>query len=69
MLPWSLICLTNYCFKTLQLHQLYCHVLANNRQSMDLFKKQGFVQTGIKKDWVKTADGYLDEFMFQLVNK
>ncbi len=65
----ALICLTNYCFKTLQLHQLYCHVLANNCQSMDLFKKQGFVQTGIKKDWVKTADAYLDEFMFQLVNE
>jgi diamine N-acetyltransferase len=36
---------------------------------MDLFKKQGFVQTGIKKDWIKTPEGYLDEYLFQLINK
>jgi len=64
----ALICLINYCFKTLQLHQVYCNILANNQESMDLFKKQGFVQSGIKKDWIKTSDGYLDEYLFQLVN-
>ncbi len=62
-------CLTDYCFKTLQLHQLYCNILANNCESMDLFKKQGFVEIGIKKDWVKVSKGYLDEHMFQLINK
>ena len=64
----SLKCLADYCFKTLQLHQLYCNILANNCESMDLFKKQGFVQCGIKKDWIKTSDGYFDEYMFQLIN-
>lgn len=64
----SLKCLIDYCFKTLQLHQLYCNILANNCESMDLFKKQGFVQSGIKRDWIKTSDGYLDEYMFQLIN-
>jgi len=64
----ALKCLTDYCFRTLQLHQLWCNILANNRESIELFQKLGFVQIGIKKDWVKTADGYLDEYMFQLVN-
>jgi diamine N-acetyltransferase len=64
----ALTCLIDYCFKTLQLHQLYCHILANNTESMDLFKKQGFIQTGQKKDWVKTTEGYLDEYIFQLIN-
>jgi diamine N-acetyltransferase len=64
----SLTCLIKYCFKTLQLHQLYCNILANNCESMDLFKKQGFVEAGIKKDWVLTAAGYLDEYIFQLIN-
>ena len=32
------------------------------------FKKQGFIQTGIKKDWIKTSDGYLDEYFFQLIS-
>jgi len=64
----ALKCLTDYCFRTLQLHQLWCNILANNSESIELFQKLGFVQIGIKKEWVKTADGYLDEYMFQLVN-
>lgn len=65
----SLKCLINYCFHTLQLHQLYCNILANNCESMDLFKKHGFVEAGVKKEWVKTSDGFVDEFMFQLIFK
>ena len=64
----SLKCLTDYCFRTLQLHQLWCNILADNNESIELFQKLGFIQIGIKKDWIKTADGYLDEHMFQLVN-
>jgi diamine N-acetyltransferase len=64
----SLTCLIKYCFKTLQLHQLYCNILANNQESIELFKNQGFEQIGIKRDWVKTSGGYLDEHMFQLIN-
>lgn len=60
--------LINYCFVTLQLHQLYCNILANNVESIDLFTKLGFVQVGVKKEWIKTSDGYLDEHMFQLIN-
>jgi diamine N-acetyltransferase len=65
----SLICLIKYCFETLKLHQLYCNIISNNIESINLFIKQGFVQNGTKKDWIKTDDGYLDEFMFQLINK
>ncbi len=64
----SLRCLIDYCFKTLQLHQLYCGILSNNNESMDLFRKQGFVETGVRKEWIKTSDGYLDEHLFQLIN-
>jgi diamine N-acetyltransferase len=64
----SLTCLVDYCFKTLQLHQLFCNILSNNSESMELFKKQGFVETGVKKEWINTPDGYLDEHIFQLIN-
>lgn len=64
----ALKCLTEYCFKTLQLHQLYCNILATNCESIDLFSKHGFTRTGIKKDWIKSSDGYLDEYMYQLIN-
>jgi len=63
----ALKCLIDYCFGTLQLHQMYCNILANNCESMDLFKKAGFVQSGIKKDWIKTSEGYLDEYLFQII--
>jgi diamine N-acetyltransferase len=64
----ALTCLTEYCFKTLQLHQLYCSIIANNCESIDLFRKIGFIETGVKKEWIKTSDGYLDEHIFQLIN-
>jgi len=64
----ALKCLIKYCFTTLQLHQLYCNILANNCESMDLFTKVGFERIGIKKDWLKTSDGYLHEYMFQMIN-
>jgi diamine N-acetyltransferase len=63
----ALKCVIDYCFTTLQMHQLYCNILANNCESMDLFQKLGFVLIGVKKEWVKTTDGYLDEHMFQLL--
>lgn len=64
----ALTCLIDYCFKTLQLHQLYCSILSTNYESIELFRKIGFEPAGIKKDWIKTSDGYLDEHMFQYVN-
>lgn len=64
----ALNCIINYCFKTLLIHQLYCSILEDNCGSMDLFGKVGFKRIGIKKDWVKTADGFQDEYMFQLIN-
>jgi diamine N-acetyltransferase len=63
----ALKCLVDYCFGTLLLHQLYCNILSNNRISMDLFIKQGFKEVGVKRDWIKTGDGYIDEHMFQLI--
>lgn len=65
----ALRCLVDYCFDTLHLHQLYCNILGNNCESMDLFKKAGFTESNVKKDWIKTASGYLDEHFFQLINE
>jgi diamine N-acetyltransferase len=65
----SLTCLTEYCFKTLLLHQIYCNILESNTGSIDLFRKLGFKEIGRKADWIKTSDGYLSEIMFQLVKE
>ena len=57
----------NYAFSTLFLHQIYCNIPADNKTSIKLFEKHGFKKIAVKKDWVKTADGWLDEWLFQLV--
>jgi len=64
----ALKCLIDYSFGTLQLHQLYCNILSSNKISIKLFATNGFREIGIKKDWIKTADGFADEILFQLVN-
>jgi diamine N-acetyltransferase len=64
----ALKCLIDYCFGILMLHQMHCSILSNNGESIDLFKKMGFIQSGIKKEWIKTSDGYMDEYTFQLIN-
>lgn len=64
----ALTCMSGYCFSKLHLHQLYCNILSNNTESIELFKKQGFNLCGTRLDWVKTPEGYLDEHTFQLIN-
>jgi diamine N-acetyltransferase len=64
----TLKCLSDYCFNILQLHQLYCNILSNNRESIDLFRKNGFVEAGLKKEWIRTTEGYQDEYLFQLLS-
>lgn len=57
-----------YCFDHLNLHQLYCNIADDNKKSIKLFKKAGFKECGVKKDWLRTADGYMDERVYQLIN-
>lgn len=60
--------LVEYSFKILQLHQLYCNISADNKASIRLFEKSGFSVCGTKKEWIKTVDGYIDEYTLQLIN-
>lgn len=57
-----------YAFQILGLNQLYCNVLSNNLRSLGLFKNKGFTVIGLKAEWVKTTNGWLDEYMLQLIN-
>lgn len=60
--------LIKYCFTILNLHQLYCNIPADNEASLKLFKKHGFQEIGVKKDWIRTGNKWVDEYLFQLVN-
>jgi diamine N-acetyltransferase len=60
--------ITKYSFETLQLHQLYCNIASSNTISLQLFKNLGFEVVGVKKDWLKTVDGWANEVLLQLIN-
>jgi diamine N-acetyltransferase len=57
--------LTEYCFNTLMLNQLYCNVTEDNEDSLRLFINQGFIITGKKIKWIRTLDGWLTEYFLQ----
>ncbi|WP_298503237.1 GNAT family protein [uncultured Maribacter sp.] len=60
--------LCNYAFRVLDLHQLYANVLEDNLASIHLFKKLGFEQIGVKKDWIYSNGDYKNEILFQKIN-
>lgn len=59
--------LINYCFKNLDLHQLYSNVSETNKASITLFTNQGFKKVGLKKDWIFHNGSYKNEYLFQLI--
>lgn len=59
--------LINYCFGTLQLHQIYCNIASNNEVSLRLFKKLNFDVVGLKRDWILVNEQWVDEYLLQLV--
>ena len=60
--------LINYCFDYLDLHQLFANIAVDNLASIQLFERSGFIQAGVKKDWIKTGSIYKDELLYQLIN-
>ena len=56
-----------YARNVLNLHQLYCNISENNKVSLKLFKKKGFIHTGTKKQWIINDNAWIDESMFQLI--
>jgi len=54
-----------YCFKTLSMHQVYCSIFSDNSKSLKLFKKFGFKEVGVKKDWTFFDGKFYDEVLMQ----
>lgn len=64
----SLQLLEEYAFGILQLNQLYCLIGMGNENSIKLFSKSGYTQCGLRKNWLKTTKGFIDQFEFQRLN-
>jgi diamine N-acetyltransferase len=60
--------LIKYCFNTLLLNQVYCNIISDNVNSLNLFKKFNFEIIGLKKKWIRTNGLWADEYMLQLIH-
>lgn len=59
---------SSYARQTLNMQQLFCNIMPQNKVSIALFEKAGFVKTGEKKQWIQLPDGdRSDEWMYQLI--
>ncbi|MBU2996009.1 GNAT family N-acetyltransferase [Cellulophaga baltica] len=59
--------LCGYSRVTLEMHQLYCNILEDNKASIHLFEKLGFEQVGIKKDWIASDGKFKNEILYQKI--
>lgn len=57
-----------YAFDTLNLHQLYCFINADNEPSIAVFVKLGYIQTGIRKQWIQVNNVWIDQIQLQHIN-
>lgn len=64
---YALLCLEQYAKVHLGLHQLYANILEANKASLHLFEKCGFVQSGLKKDWIYHDGEYYNEYFYQKI--
>tara|TARA_R110001632_G_scaffold116951_3_gene228783 strand:- start:5278 stop:5799 length:522 start_codon:yes stop_codon:yes gene_type:complete len=65
----ALSLLIPYCFKILNLHQLYANITPDNEKSIALFTGHGFEKTGEKKDWIFVNENFKNELTFQLIHE
>lgn len=52
--------LESYCRSELQLHVLWCDVMASNLASRAMLRHCGFSEIGIRRDWLCVGGGYED---------
>jgi diamine N-acetyltransferase len=64
----SLEIAADYCFNILNLHQIYCYIGKNNIHSIGLFESQGFLKSGILKDWILHKITWEDVYIYQRFN-
>lgn len=59
--------LFDYAKNELGLTQVYANIAESNLPSIALFKKLGFVEVGLKKNWLRTPEGFEGEWLMQKV--
>jgi len=64
----SLDLLADYAFNILNLHQLFCNIEEDNKNSLSLFQHHGFKIAGLKKDWNYKSGNWINEYLLQRIS-
>lgn len=56
--------LIQYAFSILKIKQLYCLIAESNTDSLHLFEKHGFIQSGRMKSWLKLSENKWEDVIF-----
>lgn len=59
--------LEKYAREVLHLHQLWCSIGTHNAASIALFSGAGFEQCGLRRQWILTSEGAIDELLMQKI--
>jgi len=62
----SIELLIEFAYEELKIRNLFCSIHADNDSSIRLFKKAGFNQIGVRKDWYLHDGKFIDELLFQI---
>lgn len=60
----NLLC--DYAFELLGIRQLYAYIPVKHENSKNLFRKAGFIENAILKEWKRNGKEYIDISLFQL---
>jgi diamine N-acetyltransferase len=54
-----------YCANILNLHQVFANISPDNHKSIALFEKFNYQLIGIKRDWRRRNNEWIDELFYQ----
>lgn len=57
--------LAKYCKEVLNLRQLWCSVASDNPASIALFENNGYLRCGVRREWLRRGDSFVDEIEYQ----
>ena len=46
--------------------QLYANIVSTNQKSINIFEKSGFIRNGVKENWIRNENSFVDVFFYQL---
>lgn len=57
----------DYARVRLGVKQIWASIAADNDASVALFERCGFERCGVRRAWLRTPDGYIDQYEYQLI--